>query len=123
MSLVEGMKFDDGKLRYNLIDGPALAWLAGILTYGAAKYEAENWRKVADANERYYSALMRHVELWRAGEADDEESGMPHLSGAFFSVMCLLALNGPRDFKEIATRTKVAVGRALEAWRARTNVT
>lgn len=119
----EGRKFDDGKLRYNLIDAPALAWLAGILTYGAAKYEPENWRKVPEANERYYAALMRHIELWRSGEADDDESGMPHLSGAFFSVMCLLALNGPRNLSEIASRTKEAVRRALDKRREREGAT
>jgi hypothetical protein len=112
---MSGMKFDDGKLPYHLVDPFAIAWLAGILAYGAAKYAPENWRLVDNANDRYYSALKRHLEAWRTGEQDDEENGMPHLSAVMFCSMCLLAKNAPRDLKVIALRTKEAVRRALEA--------
>lgn len=106
------MKFDAGKLRYGLIDSFALAWLAAVLTYGAVKYEPGNWRFVEDANEKYYDALMRHVEAWRRGERYDPESSLPHLCHAFFCLMCLLGVN-EADLAELPAR----MGHALEVAR------
>lgn len=98
-----GMKFDTGKLRYKLIDTKALAWLAAVLTVGAVKYDAENWRIVENSDERYYDALMRHVEAWRQGERYDAETTLPHLCHAFFCVMCLLGTN-EQDLGELPRR-------------------
>jgi len=111
----EGRKDDTGKLRYDLVDAYALAWLVASLTYGVAKYAAWNWLHVAEARDKYYAALMRHLEAWRAGQDDDEESGLPHLANAMFCVVCLTALHAPRDLGEVQRRTTEAVRR----WRAR----
>jgi hypothetical protein len=107
----KGRKFDGGKLRYDLVDPYALAWLVASLSYGVAKYEAWNWNKVEGWRDRYYAALMRHVELWRAGEDDDEESGLPHLAMAMFCVMCLCAMSAPRNMGVVVSRTTEAVQR------------
>ncbi len=109
-----GRKLDAGKLRYGLIDWSAMAWLAGSLTYGSIKYSPENWRLVPDARTRYYDALMRHMEAFRAGEDYDEESGLPHLANAMFCVMCLTSLFAPRDLKVVMEKTNEAIRR----WRA-----
>lgn len=109
-----GRKDDSGKLRYSLIDPFAIAWLAASLSYGAVKYAPENWRKVDDANNRYYDSLKRHLEAWRTGEHDDPDSGLHHLSGVMFAAMCLTALNAPRDLAEIAKRTVEAIRRELK---------
>lgn len=109
-----GRKDDSGKLRYDLVDPYALAWLVASLTYGATKYAAENWRLVDDWRNRYYAALIRHIEAWRAGEDDDEESGLPHLANAMFCVMCLTAMSAPRDMKVVVARTKEAIRRWRE---------
>ena len=74
----------------------------------------ENWRDVEDANKRYYASLLRHLEAWRAGEADDPESGLHHLSGVLFAAMCLAALNAPRDLKTIEAAAREAVRRWKE---------
>jgi hypothetical protein len=109
-----GRKDDSGKLRYDLVDPHALAWLVASLTYGVTKYAAWNWLKVPDAKDRYYSALMRHLEAWRAGQDDDEESGLPHLANAMFCVTCLTAMNAPRDLGEVVRRTAEAIRRWRE---------
>ncbi len=108
-----GMKFDSEKLRYHLIDSAAMAWLAAVLTYGAIKYEEENWREVDDWQHRYYSALLRHIEAWRGGEQYDPESTLPHLSHALFCVMCMLALDSPK-LDTLAARLAHAVKVARE---------
>ena len=53
---------------------------------------AENWRKVPNGSERYYDALMRHLEKWRSGEIDDPETGLPHLAHASCCMMFLLGM-------------------------------
>lgn len=92
-----GKKFDDGKPRYDLIPPVVLEQLAAVLTFGAKKYGPNNWQSVPDAKNRYYSAMMRHVEADRGGEVFDEESGLPHLTHALACVTFLLhfALHKP----------------------------
>lgn len=104
-------KYDGGKLRYDLVDAHALAWLAGVLTYGAVKYAPDNWRGFAPevVREKFYGAAMRHLEAWRAGEDTDPESGLPTLAGALFSVMVLVATFAPRDPREVVARTRAAI--------------
>jgi len=74
-----GTKYDTGKLRYSLIPPISLKALATILTFGAEKYEKDNWQKLENPEERYTDALFRHLESYRAGERLDPESGYPHL--------------------------------------------
>lgn len=109
-----GRKFDTGKLRYGLIDVYAKAWLAGGLLYGCAKYSAENWRQVPDARERYSDALDRHLEAWKSGQDDDEETGLPHLALASCNLMFLTALCAPRDIGVVISRTQEAIRRLKE---------
>lgn len=86
------MKFDSGKLRYDLVPAGVLRQLAEVYTYGAKKYAADNWRAV-DSLDKYYAALIRHLEAWRAGEALDGESGLKHLAHAMTNVSFLLELD------------------------------
>jgi hypothetical protein len=87
-----GMKFDGGKPRWDLLPFDAVAKMVDVLTVGAAKYTAENWRLVPDANARYFAALLRHLSAWKQGERDDPETGLPHLAHAGCCVLFLLAL-------------------------------
>lgn len=87
----EGKKYDAGKLRYDLLDTPALKALVEVITFGAAKYGPNNWRGLEDAESRYYAALMRHLEAWRAGEAIDPESGLHHVAHVCCNAHFLLA--------------------------------
>ena len=74
---VEGMKFDQDKLRYDLIPAEVKKWLAEVLTYGAKKYAPDNWKKIEV--ERYYAAMERHMVAYQLGEEKDPESGIHHL--------------------------------------------
>lgn len=85
-----GRKYDDGKLRYDLIPSECMEALARILTYGANKYEANNWQNLEDYYNRYYAANERHIQKWRQGEDYDQESGELHLAHAFTNVCFLL---------------------------------
>jgi hypothetical protein len=84
-----GRKFDGGKLEYGLVPPLALKSLAEVLTFGAQKYERDNWQKVPDSKRRYFDALQRHVWAWKEGEKFDTESGLHHLAHAMCCLMFL----------------------------------
>jgi hypothetical protein len=72
------MKFDKEKPRFDLIDPWAMEGLAQVLTFGAQKYAANNWRKGFEYS-RVIAALMRHLAAIQRGEDIDPESGLPHI--------------------------------------------
>lgn len=100
-----GAKFDQGKARHDLVLPEFEDALAQVLTFGAEKYDAHSWKFVPEYKIRYYSALRRHLNAWRAGEKDDPESGLPHLAHAACNIYFLL--QGELEFD-------MATARALE---------
>ena len=88
-SVSEGRKFDGGKLEYGLLPPLALEETVKVLTFGAQKYERNNWQKVPDSKRRYFDAMERHVWAWRKGEQLDPESGIHHLAHAMCCLMFL----------------------------------
>jgi len=95
-----GQKFDNEKIAYELVPVGSIEGLAKILTYGAVKYTPNNWRNVRPIN-RYYGALLRHVEAVRKGEWLDQESGMPHLHHALCNVVFLSELLDGKTKEEL----------------------
>ena len=85
-----GKKNDTGKARYDLVSPEFEEAVAKVLTFGAEKYEPNNWQKVEDGKDRYYSALRRHLAAYRTGEKVDEESGLSHLAHAACNIMFLM---------------------------------
>ena len=71
-------KFDDEKVRLDLLPPEALWGTAEVLTFGAKKYAAHNWRKGLNYS-RVYGAMLRHITKWWEGEDLDPESGISHL--------------------------------------------
>ena len=87
--MAEGRKFDGGKLEYGLLPPLALEETVKVLTFGAQKYERDNWQVVPDSKRRYFDALQRHVWAWKQGEQMDTESGIHHLAHAMCCLMFL----------------------------------
>ena len=90
-----GRKFDGGKLQYGLLPPLALEETVKVLTFGAQKYEPDNWKVVPDSKRRYFDALQRHLWAWKAGEQNDQETGLSHLAHA----MCCLMFLYEHDIK------------------------
>jgi hypothetical protein len=84
-----GRKFDGNKLEFGLLPPLALEATVDVLTFGAQKYERDNWKKVPDSKRRYYDALQRHLWAWKKGEENDPESGKHHLAHAMCCLMFL----------------------------------
>ena len=91
----EGKKFDESKPRLDLLDSYAIEQLAAVLTFGAQKYSAHNWRK-GIAYSRLLAALLRHVFAFMRGEDNDPETGLPHIAHAMCNCMFLLGLRDPK---------------------------
>lgn len=77
-----GTKHDAGKLQWSLLPWQAVKEIVAVLTFGARKYAPDNWKKVENPKDRYFDAMMRHIEAWKEGEQRDPESKLHHLAHA-----------------------------------------
>ena len=102
-SNAEGKKFDEGKVRVDLLPTESLFAVAEVLTFGASKYGEHNWRK-GMAWSRLYAAAQRHMMKWNAGETHDEESGKNHLAHACVNLLMLLSYE--KSCRELDDRFK-----------------
>ena len=73
-----GLRFNEGKVRWDLIDPTAVEGVAKVLGFGAQKYTAENWRKGLSWKSTLRS-LESHLQALKRGEDIDPESGLPHI--------------------------------------------
>lgn len=85
-----GVKYDQHKIRWDLVPYDAVNEIAKVLTFGAAKYAARNWEKGMDWS-RAYGAAMRHLTRWFHGQDKDKETGLTHLASAGCCIFFLLA--------------------------------
>lgn len=88
--LTDGVKFDEGKPRFDLLPPDALNEVARVFTMGAAKYADRNWEKGMDWG-RVYAATHRHMGAFWGGEQFDAESGLLHTAHATFGTLVLTA--------------------------------
>lgn len=63
--------------------------IARVYGEGAKKYDPNNWRK-GYAWSLSISALMRHINKFRAGESVDPDDGCHHLAHAAFHLNTLM---------------------------------
>ena len=89
-SAVVGVKYDTQKPRFSLLPLKPLMAVVEVLELGARKYAPDNWKKVENAQDRYFDALMRHMIAWKMGEKYDPETGLNHLAHAACSVLFML---------------------------------
>lgn len=85
-----GIKFDDDKLRVDLMPVDAMESIAAVLTFGAKKYNDRNWEKGMNWS-RLYRAAVNHLWQWWKGKDLDDETGLPHLAHAATCVIFLLS--------------------------------
>lgn len=88
---MEGRKDDGEKTRFDLLPFGALAEVAKVLTFGARKYDDDNWRKVPNLRRRYLSACLRHVSEWRLGRKYDAETDLHHIAHAACCLLFILS--------------------------------
>lgn len=85
-----GRKYDSGKPEFSLLPPWALESVAKVLTFGAEKYDVDNWKHVSNGEYRYRNAALRHINDYVKGEKTDPESGCNHLAHAICCLMFIL---------------------------------
>lgn len=89
-SLGPGLKFDNDKLRWDLLPLDVIEDAVKIITFGANKYSENNWQQLDGGLDRYFAAMMRHLVEYRKGNMVDDESGQSHLSHAITNLIFLM---------------------------------
>jgi hypothetical protein len=99
-------KFDQSKPRLDLIDAEFLEGLGKALSFGAIKYEPNNWRK-GISHSRLIAAAYRHLGSINKGEMLDPESNLPHVHHLACCVMFLSWMQTHRpDLDDTYVNTK-----------------
>ena len=85
------MKADFSKNRVELIEPQFIEGIGHILTFGAIKYSANNWKSGGNEENvmRIRGAMMRHMLRYLDGEILDPESNLPHLAHLATNAMFL----------------------------------
>lgn len=86
---VEGVKYDEGKARWDLLPWEPMGDVVSVMTYGSKKYAPDNWKLVPQPERRYFAAAMRHLQKHRLGETHDGD-GQRHLACAVCDLLFLI---------------------------------
>jgi hypothetical protein len=84
-----GLKYDAEKPRMDLLDADFLEGVAEVLTFGAKKYAAHNWRGGISVS-RLIASSYRHLGAINRGEDTDGESNLPHV---YHLACCIMFLS------------------------------
>ena len=85
----EAGRFDEGKVRHDLVPAWALDKLAEVYTYGAQKYDDNNWLKGMKWS-KVQGPLERHYNKWKRGHIKDDESNCYHLAMVAWNAIALM---------------------------------
>lgn len=86
-----GMKFDNDKIRMDLLCPFAMEELGKVLKYGANKYAPNNWTKGIQTS-RLIGAALRHIFAYAKGENTDPETGLSHIAHAMCCCMFIVGM-------------------------------
>lgn len=78
-----------------------------VMSVGAAKYGAFNYRDSSISASVYQDAIERHLQLWFDGVDDDDETGVSHLASVIAS--CLLLMDAQATGKLNDDRQKTGI--------------
>lgn len=86
----KGLRYSEGKLRFDLIPPDVMLEIARVFTHGAIKYAERNWER-GMAYSICRASKERHWNQRLLGFTVDEESGCRHLAHEIVNSMFLLA--------------------------------
>lgn len=86
MSDKNGLRYNEGKPRWSLVDFKSLEPMVKVLEFGALKYAPDNWKKGLSVKSTIES-LLRHTFALLEGEMNDKESKLPHIGHILCNAM------------------------------------
>jgi len=84
----QALRYNEGKLKWSLIDFKSLEGMVRVLEKGSKKYDAHNWKKGMPVSQ-VSESLMRHLFDFLNGEDYDKETGLHHISHLMCNAMFL----------------------------------
>lgn len=88
MKKEEGLRFNAGKIRHDLIEPFAINELAKVFSKGAEKYKPHNWCAGMKWST-VVASLKRHLNAFESGEDYDPETGLLHITHAAWNALAL----------------------------------
>ena len=87
----QGLRYDQGKLRWDLLPPDVMEELVRVYTKGAEKYAERNWELGMDWG-KCLRALKSHLNKWEKGQQrDDEYPELYNLAMVMWNAAALLA--------------------------------
>ena len=83
-----GLRFNEGKLRYDLIPPEIMDALAAHYSAGARKYADRNWERGMSWC-KCFASMMRHSWAWMRGEDIDAETGSHHMVAVMWNAAAI----------------------------------
>lgn len=106
----DGLRYNDGKPRWDLMPFDALDVLADHYRKGAEKYAERNWEKGMSYSSMLAS-LLRHASAFAQGEDIDPENGSLHSTAMAWNALGLLTY----QLRNIGIDDRVKLGRQEQA--------
>lgn len=85
----EGLRYNDGKTRHDLLPAYGINEIAKVLTFGADKYADRNW-ELGMKWSKVLASLKRHINAFESGEDFDKETGLSHMAHAATNALFLV---------------------------------
>lgn len=99
-------RYNQGKLKWSLVDFESLEEMVKVLEFGAEKYGDDNWKKGL-TTKSIAESMLRHLFSFLAGEDKDEESNCSHIAHLQCNAMFMMyMLNNLPEFDNRKTVDK-----------------
>lgn len=85
------LRYNKGKLRYDLLEPYAIQELVRVFTKGSEKYEDNNWLNGGMEYSKMLASLKRHIAAFEMGEDTDQETGCHHMAHAAWNALGIVS--------------------------------
>ena len=87
----KALRFNENKLRYDLLEPFAIQELVKVFSEGSKKYEDNNWLNGGMAYSKMLASLKRHIATFELGEDFDKETGCHHMAHAAWTALGIVS--------------------------------
>jgi len=89
--LSQTVRYNENKLRYDLLEPNAIEELVRVFTVGAKKYAEHNWLKTGMSYSKMLASAKRHIASFEMGEDFDRETACHHMAHAAWNLLGIVS--------------------------------